>query len=154
MEINKDLIIEGTNTSLGSVVNNISTINSNLTELDKLKERQLIWKGNATSGAQITLNDGLKWSDLGRFKNLIVIIVYSPTNVTTAVIFPYDIICTSGSTNLNQNKRVTNTQLPFLVDGVIGYAHFIPTSAISETGIKINLLGVTGAATATLYVEY
>lgn len=154
MQINKDLVIEGTNTSLGSVVNNISTINSGLTELDKLKERQLIWKGNAASGAQITLNDGLKWSDLGRFKNLVVIIVYSPTNVTTAAIFPYDTICTSGSTNLNQNKRNTNTQVPFVVDGAIGYAHFIPTNAISETGIKINLLGVTGAATTILYVEY
>lgn len=153
MIINKDLIISNTTTSLGGVVDNISTINSDLIVLDKLKERRLIWQGNASSGAQITLDNGLKWSDLGKFKNLIAIIVYSPTNVTTAAIFPYDVICTSGSTNLNQNKRNTNTQVPFAVDGV-RYAHFIPTGAISENGIKINLLGVSGAATVALYVEY
>ena len=105
MEINKDLIISDTTTSSGDVADNISTINSNLSELNKMKSRRLVLSGTGSSGTNLTLNDGLKWSDLGRFKTLIVIVVYAPTNVTTSAIIPYDQMCNMSSTNLNENKR-------------------------------------------------
>ena len=154
MQINKDLIIEGTTTSLGDVETNISTINNNLSELNKMKSRRLVWSGTGSSGATLTLNDNLKWSDLGRFKTLVVIVMYSPTNVTTSAIIPYDQMCNIASTNLNEAKKNTNCESPMWVDKASNI-HLIPMSYIGENWIKFNLQNTPGACNIqAIWVEY
>ena len=154
MKINKDLIISDTTTSLGDVADNISTINSNLSELNKMKSRRLVWSGTGSSGTNLTLNDGLKWSDLGRFKTLIVIVVYAPTNVTTSAIIPYDQMCNMSSTNLNENKRNTNCESPIWVDRASNI-HLIPTGYIGENWIKFNIQNAPGTCSIqAIWVEY
>lgn len=154
MQINKDLIIEDTTTSLGDVETNISTINNNLSELNKMKSRRLVWSGTGASGTNLTLNDGLKWSDLGRFKTLVVIVVFAPTNCTTSAVIPYDQICNIASTNLNEYKKNTNCQNPIWLDKACNL-HFIPTGYIGENWIKFNIQNAPGTCNIqAIWVEY
>lgn len=146
MKINKDLIIEDSNISLDYIATNID-------KLIKLLNKKQIFSGSVASGGTITLSDGLKWSDLGHFKNLIVIIQYSPTNVTTNAIFPYESICNAGSEHLMDKRRVTNCQAALAVDGA-RYATFIPSSAIGEKTIALSIAGVNGCNITGLFIEY
>lgn len=154
MKINKDLIVGDTNKTLGDIITNISTINDDLPELNRMKSRRLVWNGTGASGTNLTLNDGLKWSDLGRFKTLVVIVVYAPTNCTTAAVIPYDQMCNMASTNLNENKKNTNCQSPIWLDKACNI-HLIPAGYIGENWIKFNIQNAPGTCNIqAIWVEY
>lgn len=145
MKINKDLIIEDSNYALKDIPERLPII-------DKLSSRIRIWSGSRTTGQTVTLDNSYTWESLGKFKNLILIYQFSATNTTTSVYLAYEQICNATSINLNDNKRVTNSQAHFTIDGSQKNINFIPASAISSNTIKLDW-GDVGVLTA-MYIDY
>ena len=144
MQINKDLIIEDSNVSLKE----IPVMKNNL---DKINSRKCIWAGTAISNENITINT--TWENLGRFKNLVVITLYTPTNVTSSAIFSFEQMVQDDAKHLNEKKRVTNAQSVYSVDGA-KVIQFIPSQAIGSNTIKFWMSNENNYYIKALYIDY
>lgn len=111
----------------------INLINENLS---KLTNELLIFDGSVSSGTKITIDK--TWEQLGRFKELKIVIMEESMNGTSSVIFPYNAL--SNGDNLYSGRLNTNAFSLSSIDGKGSYSlTLIPYNKISVNSISFNV---------------
>lgn len=125
-------------------------INDVETELKKATTRLLIFNGEGAMGNPITINK--TWTELGKFKNLIVEVADTSINSYTNGIISYDLM--SSGNNLNSNKRNVNVFVPvYIGSDRNNFLHLIPNSTIGTNTIQFD--GISDSAVVKrMWIEY
>lgn len=111
----------------------INLINENLS---KLTNELLIFDGSVSSGTKITIDK--TWEQLGRFKELKIVIMEESMNGTSSVIFPYNAL--SNGDNLYSGRLNTNAFSLSSIDSKGSYSlTLIPYNKIGVNSISFNV---------------